>query len=74
MEKVLFNLSNTQPSGSIKRHGGGKYGEIVFMEIIDRKYPVVGMYDSKRWMNPSIVSAIKENNISLYDMNKFSVK
>jgi len=74
MEKVLFNLSNTQPSGSIKRHGGGKYGEIVFMEIIDRKYPVVGMYDSKRWMNPSIVSAIKENNIPLYDMNKFSVK
>lgn len=29
MNKILFDLTATQPAHGVKRHGGGKYGEII---------------------------------------------
>ena len=73
MKKVLFNLQNIQPEGGIKRHGGGKYGEIVFTAIVEKGLPVVGVYDSKRWINPSILEIISSNSVALYDINQVQI-
>ena len=70
---VLFDLTATQPIGSIKRHGGGKYGEIVLKRIIKRKLPVFCYYDSSRWLNPEILDLIKDNNVELYDLKSSSL-
>lgn len=51
---LLFDLTATQPIGSNKRHGGGKYGEVVLRQILKRGLPVACYYDSKRWLNPDI--------------------
>lgn len=72
--KVLFDLSSVQPAGSAKRHGGGKYGEIVFLRIVERKLPVACFYDGNRWLNPEIEKVIKENNIEIYDLSNCSLQ
>ena len=51
---ILFDLSATQPMGSTKRHGGGKYGEVVLRHILKRGRPVTCYYDSRKWLNPDI--------------------
>lgn len=67
MLKLLFNLELTQPSSSGKRHGGGKYGEVVFKKIVKSNMPVYAFYDSKKWFNPEIMNLIKKHNIPLFD-------
>lgn len=44
--KILFDLVNTQPSISGKRHGGGIYGEIVFRKLVEKGADLVAYYDS----------------------------
>ena len=60
MKKILFDLLATQPNDSGKRHGGGKYGEIVFKKIVELGYPVLCYYDSSLWINPEVMDLIKE--------------
>ena len=67
---ILFDLVATQPQGNTQRHGGGKYGEIVFRRIVERKLPVIAIYNSKLWLNPVINKIIKENEIVLIDLNE----
>lgn len=68
--KLLFDLRVTQPMNGDKRHGGGKYGEIVLRRIIERKLSVSCSYDSTIWFNPEIKKIIEDNNIPLYDSSK----
>jgi len=72
MQDILFDLIATQPNSSGKRHGGGKYGEIIFKRIIERKLPVICFYDENKWLNPEIKVLIKNNNITLLDINKIT--
>lgn len=72
-KKVLYNLIPTQPLRS-KRHGGGRYGECVIRRIIMRNYPVICIYDSKKWLNPDIKDLIEQNHVTLYDINDFSIR
>ena len=65
--KLLFDLSVTQPSSTTKRHGGGIYGEIIFRRIVERKLPVVALYDSSKWFNPEMAKIISNNDIKLLD-------
>ena len=44
MLNLLFDLVATQPNASGKRHGGGKYGEIIFKRIIQLGYKPVCYY------------------------------
>lgn len=69
MKKILFDLESTQPAGGAKRHGGGKYGEIVLTRIIERELPVICCYNSQLWLNPEIKSLLENNNIPLIDHN-----
>ena len=73
-KKLLFDFSSVQPVGTSKRHGGGKYGEIVFKRILERGLPVACIYDGNRWLNPEIESIAKHHNIELYDLSKQSIQ
>lgn len=44
--KLLFDVSATQPNSSGKRHGGGRYGEIILFRMIERKLKFACFYDS----------------------------
>lgn len=57
---ILFDLVATQPSVDSKRHGGGKYGEVIFKRIVERQLPVSCIYDSRRWINPEIQNILKK--------------
>lgn len=67
-QNILFDLRVTQPMNGDKRHGGGKYGEIVLKRIIERKLPISCLYNSSVWFNPDIKRIIEENKIPLYDL------
>lgn len=73
MKKILFDLQSTQPNSSGKRHGGGKYGEIVFSKIVELGYPVYCYYDSSLWFNPDMLDLIEKNHIDLFDIRKKSL-
>lgn len=73
MNRILFDIVATQPLGGNKRHGGGKYGEIILYRMIERNIPIVCYYDSKRWLNPTTFEKLKINHIKLYDLNKDSL-
>lgn len=68
MAKLLFNLERTQPTATVKRHGGGIYGEIVFKRIVERGLPVEAVYDSSKWLNPEIEALCRDNKIPLHDL------
>ena len=69
MVKMLFDLNATQPNPSGKRHGGGKYGEIVFKRMLERGINFSCFYDSRKWLNPEIKNMCECANISLFDIN-----
>lgn len=68
--KLLFDLKATQPNSSGKRHGGGRYGEIIFYRMIERQIKFACFYDSKLWINPKIQNICQQHNIALYDLQK----
>lgn len=68
---ILFDLTATQPVGSNKRHGGGKYGEMVLRQILKRGLPVTCYYDSKKWLNPDIKNLLGGK---LFDHNDINLK
>ena len=70
---VLFDLLSTQPDALSKRHGGGKYGEVIFKRIAERHLPMACYYDSSRWLNPDIQHIIEDNAIELYDRQQHSL-
>jgi glycosyltransferase involved in cell wall biosynthesis len=74
MQKLLFDLSCTQPSGSGKRHGGGRYGEIIFARIAARDLPVTCFYDSAKWLNPEMKELIDTKKYDLIDISNKPVE
>lgn len=62
----LFDLKSTQPIIS-KRHGGGRYGEVIFFRMIKRNLPIYCFYDSSLWFNPDVKDFIEENKVKLID-------
>lgn len=70
---LLFDLVSTQPNVTGKRHGGGKYGEIVFTRILERHLPVKCYIDSTKWINPEIKALIIKNDICCFDSSKESL-
>lgn len=74
MKKILFNLSCTQPSQDDKRHGGGKYGEVVFRHILEKGYPIAVAIDGKKWLNPEMQKLIDCYHIPCYDTTLMGFK
>lgn len=71
---LLFDLKATQPNTSGKRHGGGRYGEIIFFRMIERKIKFACFYDSKLWLNPEVQKECQLYNIPLYDLQTESIE
>ena len=65
---LLFDLYATQPNATGKRHGGGRYGEIVFCRMLERGIRVSCFYDSRKWLNPNIANICTANGIAMYDL------
>lgn len=70
--QILFDLTATQPIGSNKRHGGGKYGEVVLRQILKRGLPVTCYYDSNKWLNPDIKELLGE--VELLDVEEMTLQ
>lgn len=66
---LLFDLTATQPIGSIARHGGGNYAEIVFFKLAEKSLSFACYYDSSRWINPKILRICAGKNIKLHDLH-----
>lgn len=71
---LLFDLKATQPNTSGKRHGGGRYGEIIYFRMIERHIKFACFYDSKLWLNPEVHKQCQHYNIPLYDLQKESIE
>ena len=71
---LLFDLKATQPNVSGKRHGGGRYGEIIFFRMIDRQIKFSCFYDSMLWLNPEVEKLCTRHNIPLYDLQKEGIE
>lgn len=71
---ILYDLTACQPSRSSKRHGGGRYGEVVFLRILERRMTIACYYDSSRWINPELIRAIEKHKTPLYDLQCSSLK
>jgi glycosyltransferase involved in cell wall biosynthesis len=74
--KLLFDLTVIQASspsslmGIVKFHGGGLYGEVIFFALLKKMKDFIGIYDSKRYINPKIL----ESGIKIYDINGNSLQ
>lgn len=71
---LLIDLKATQPSYGTKRHGGGRYGEVIFLRMAERDIRFACMYDSRLWFNPEIEEVCREKQIPLYDVARESVE
>ena len=74
MRKLLFDLVATQPNASGKRHGGGKYGEIIFFRMIERGFQFDCLYNSRIWLNPDVENAAKQHRCKMHDVAKSSIE
>lgn len=69
---LLFNLEAVQPIHSAKFHGGGSYGEVLFWAMVRRGAQFNCIYDSRKYLDPSILETCKSKNIALYDLSSSS--
>lgn len=71
--KLLYDLSATQPNPSGKRHGGGRYGEIILLRMVERGMKFGCFYDSSKWLNSEMREACERGGIMLHDVYGSSV-
>lgn len=77
---LLYNLVAVQPIHNAKFHGGGSYGEVVFFALLRKLFEgaeplspdvrLCAAFDSKKYLDPKIVSACKKYRVSLFDINE----
>ena len=70
MTNILFDIECTQPSYGSQRHGGGKYGEIVFYRMCERRLKFHVFYDSVKWLNPEVKEACEKHGVVMHDVRK----
>lgn len=70
---LLFDLTATQPSAAIKRHGGGKYCEMLFFAMCQRGLKFQAFWDSSKYINPEVLQSAKNANVQLYDIKSTSL-
>lgn len=81
---LLYNLTAVQPIHNAKFHGGGSYGEVVFYALLKHLYgnsvgtiqdgvcKIYCIYNSQKHLDPNIISACRQHNIQLLDINEKS--
>ncbi len=76
---LLYNLVAVQPIHNAKFHGGGSYGEVVFLallrnlfesaETVSSEVRLFAAFDAQKYLDPKIVSACKKFLVPLFDIN-----
>ncbi len=76
---LLYNLVAVQPIHNAKFHGGGSYGEVVFLallrnlferaETVSPEVRLFAAFDAQKYLDPKIVSACKKFQVPLFDIN-----
>lgn len=74
IKDLLYDLTAIQPNDSGKRHGGGKYGEIVFLRMVESGIRPVCFYRSSLWLNPDIAQVIRKQGLRLIDLDSTSLE
>lgn len=71
MKKILFDLSECQPKRSVKFHGGGIYGYILF-ETFVRKYSesVVAYVDRSKYLPDNISDLIRKFSVQVISVEE----
>lgn len=72
MKRILFDLTGVQPNASGKMHGGGKYGIVVFKEMVKHSVDLEAVYRSSMYTPEEITEEYKK--IKLHDLDKTSLK
>ena len=67
---LLFDLTASQPNGSGKRHGGGKYCETLFLAMCSKRLRFKAFFDSSKYICPSILTTAQQASIQLFDIKK----
>ena len=70
---LLYNLRGCQPIKHTKFHGGGRYGEVIFMTLAEKMDFIACYYDANIYINPDIIDICKSRNFKLYDSNSYSI-
>lgn len=73
--KLLYDLSSVQPAPICKYHGGGKYAELVFMELtkFSSNIEIEAFYSKNLPLPKEIEGICKEQNIFLYDISSIKL-
>lgn len=72
--KLLFDLGATQPNRGAKRHGAGRYGEVIFCRMVEKGLQFGAFYNSRKWLNPDIKAMAERGGIPLHDKVQRSVQ
>lgn len=67
MKRIIFDLTSTQPIGTTKFHGGGKYGIAVFKRLIETSHDRVAVYfDDNKFLDNTCKELIDRYHIITY--------
>ena len=72
--RLLFDLAATQPNGSGRRHGGGKYGEALFFRLLERGIAFSCFYDSRLWLHPQVEELCRRHAVPLFDLARLPLQ
>lgn len=65
--KLLFDLTKTQPIADSKFHGGGKYGLVVFKQLVKlAPTKIIVYYNDELYIDEECLQIIKENHLPVY--------
>ncbi len=79
---LLYNLVAVQPIHNAKFHGGGSYGEVVFLALLHKLFEsaesvpsevrLCAAFDAKKFLDPKIVELCKKFGVPLLDIGEKS--
>lgn len=73
-KKILFDLTRTQQIGTIKFHGGGKYGIAVFKKLMQMQpQSIVAYYNDSLELDSEIIDLLKEKAITVYRTSEIDI-
>lgn len=72
MKRILFDLTGVQPNASGKMHGGGKYGIVMFKEMVKHPIDLEAVYYSSKYLPEEIKEECSK--IKLHDLDKTSLQ
>lgn len=72
--RLLFDLSKVQPVNGSKFHGGGKYGQVVFKQLVeDDSKKIAAFYDDTLYIDQALLELCLNAHIPVYKKSDISL-